>query len=336
MLSSTPQPTIPPLVHGPLIGSCTINLPSLRWLTKPITNQPPQKAYITLSWWGSSDSTDCTTLKPTIHSLGKSVHPSPPSLSISTFPIVGGLEGLTRYLRDMSSLTLIVYSVDPVTSTSTPAGRCNIPITTRGVKGVHPCVDDQGVVVAEVKGEIMFELGRYGDNEECRKPSRLINDMPKTVSDDIDREGSNAVAEGVTGRGGSVVTSFQMNEAVAMADEGKEDMKVWPERDFKPSYVPPEKEGNKVESGTVGMEVGGKKIEVKGKGMGLLKHGPKEYVSHRYLLITPRLLSPFPTRRFLSLARIAPSLQGSRWFGGGRRRQEGFEEGARESKGGSS
>ena len=117
-----------------MLGSVTIKVTSLRWLTK--SPPPVPLAYVTLQWWGDNLS-DPTTFQPAVHALGKVSHPA--GEVECTFPILAadlkmGAKMMSNYLRDMGHLALTVYEVDPVTKVSTPVAKASMPVTTEGVE----------------------------------------------------------------------------------------------------------------------------------------------------------------------------------------------------------
>ncbi|GMH61566.1 hypothetical protein TrRE_jg8742 [Triparma retinervis] len=198
-------------------------------------------------WWGDNLS-DPTTFQPAVHALGKVSHPA--GEVECTFPILAadlkmGAKMMSNYLRDMGHLALTVY------------------------EGRHPCLSGSNIPIAELNASVVFELGPHGDTPNSRVPSRLITRMPGSMSKEIDSPATRApltrpnLADAVTEAGGTVVTSFQLKEAIAHADEGAEELRTWPEKNGGQSYRPPEGEGVKVVGGAIGMEVGGTKIGIK-------------------------------------------------------------------------
>ena len=226
--------TLPPGVQGGLIGDLLLSAPNLRWLDKQYKPNPAVPTTLHLVWWGesqeeaspsddsaspgdssnnndddesssysSSSPNSGTTLRPSVHSLGTVVqHPLPSSPPSVSYPILGGLLGLQRYLSDMGSLLLHVYgsspsppsssssssSVPSTTNTRTLLGVVVVPsVTTQGLNGLYQVSHPRsGTLIGEVRISLTFRLGRYGDTPSCRITSTILTDMPAKIQALID------------------------------------------------------------------------------------------------------------------------------------------------------
>ena len=249
-LSSTT--TLPPQVSGNLIGDVLLSCPNLRWLSRSHGKPTPQgpSTTVRLSWWGESSApggldadvaSGGASLLPSVSSLGAvlqgPVKSRPPTVQ---FPILGGIVGLQRYLADMGDLCLQVFGPPPSSSSSSSTAAAAAllgvvlvqGVTTQGLDGLYPILSPSDrVIIGEVKLTLTFRLGSYGDSPACRLPSPLLTNMPSHVRALIDG-GPPASSGGAPPQPSlppslpillslgavGVSTSFQLNEAYALAD----------------------------------------------------------------------------------------------------------------------
>jgi len=105
-------------------------------------------------------------------------------------------------------------------------------------------------------GSGKFDLGSHGTTPSNSGTSVLLTSMGENLSTQFDDQGNGNFARQATNAGATVVTSFQLNEALAQADST---LPPWPKSNA--YYESPEVTGNKVDDGE--LEVDG--FGIKGK-----------------------------------------------------------------------
>ena len=156
-------PSLPPQVTGSLIGSFTCTVTALRLLRTSTNKSPPStRPRIVLTWWGLPPSTNspevaqALTFEPSVQSLGHTVYPAVPNNSITVFPILGGVDGLDRYLNDMNHLSISLRCDSPDGEPIVVGeGRFRVDIS-EGLGGkssnnIYQIVDARGEAIAELK-----------------------------------------------------------------------------------------------------------------------------------------------------------------------------------------
>ncbi|GMH46680.1 hypothetical protein TrVE_jg365 [Triparma verrucosa] len=246
-------PSLPPLLDAPMLGDVILTVLSVKLLKPPFCD-----AFVTVQWWGSETT--------------ETLHPPPskssPNNSHTTliYPLNGGLPGLKRYLEDMKALPLKLYTTNPITY----LGTSHVKISTEGEKPTVQFFDESGELLAEVKFSYKFSLGKYGDHPSNKSPSTLLTGLAGKILASANLENSNVKGVG----------SFQLNEVIAATDNGNE-LNSWPDEGKKKAYVPAERGGEFVETGSIGLGVEGKGVHMKAAkhtkslGRGSTQHAPK-------------------------------------------------------------
>ena len=91
-----------------------------------------------------------------MQSLGHTVYPAVPNNSITVFPILGGVDGLDRYLNDMNHLSISLRCDSPDGEPIVVGeGRFRVDIS-EGLGGkssnnIYQIVDARGEAIAELK-----------------------------------------------------------------------------------------------------------------------------------------------------------------------------------------
>ncbi|GMH76100.1 hypothetical protein TL16_g06971 [Triparma laevis f. inornata] len=233
MSSSQPysSPSLPPLLLAPLLGSLTLSPPSIRLILPPFTSSP----FLTLQWWGADSIEE-------IHPSKKSEKSEP-----LIYPVNGGLPGLKRYLSDMKTLPLKLYTSSPIKY----LGTGNLQIKHEGGSQIIKFFNEEEEV-AEVKIEYRFDLGKYGDSESNRGESILLTGLAGKIEHQAGLEGKEVKG----------VNSFQLNEVLAATDNvGK--LKSWPNSSQKKVYTPAETLGEIVQPGTISLNISGSAVSMK-------------------------------------------------------------------------
>ena len=150
---------------------------------------------------------------------------------------------MSRYLSDMGSLS-VKLTDGKDDGEENVIGECRLivhlenglvsPDSNAGNNGVHKVFSPEtNAVVAEIKCQGQFDLGQYGTSPENGGTSVLLSEMGGNIGRQIDGEvvhkdgsSNNNIANAVSHAGSTVVTSFQLNEALATSDT--RDLPSWP------------------------------------------------------------------------------------------------------------